>query len=127
LRWKIPDGRIVRPAPMCCCMPYFSRQAKNKIGNTGITSLGRCEDLFYLSCETPHVRNSEPQNIEYRTAQFRSEDSLRSVFFKIDRIHHFDIRYSVFDIRYSIFAFSQFLLRSDWTLAARGGAHTEVG
>ncbi|CAB1083008.1 hypothetical protein D1AOALGA4SA_10596 [Olavius algarvensis Delta 1 endosymbiont] len=31
-------------------------------------------------------------------------ESLRSVFFnKIDRIHSFDIRYSLFDIRYSPF------------------------
>ena len=29
--------------------------------------------------------------------------SLRSVFIKIDRIHYFDIRYSLFDIRYSLF------------------------
>ncbi|CAB1074980.1 hypothetical protein D1AOALGA4SA_2800 [Olavius algarvensis Delta 1 endosymbiont] len=27
-------------------------------------------------------------------------ESLRSVFFKIDRIHSFDIRYSLFDIRF---------------------------
>ena len=37
---------------------------------------------------------SEPQNIEYRTAEFRRVVSLRSIFLKIDRIHHFDIRYS---------------------------------
>ncbi len=30
-------------------------------------------------------------------------ESLRSVFFKIGRIHYFDIRYSLFDIRYSLF------------------------
>jgi hypothetical protein len=44
--------------------------------------------------------NSEPQNIEgwCRFAQS---------FFKIDRIHHFDIHYS-------IFAFSGFLSRLDW-------------
>jgi hypothetical protein len=40
-------------------------------------------------------------------------------FFKIDRIHHFDIRHS-------IFAFSKFLFRSDWTLAASGGAHMKL-
>ncbi len=45
--------------------------------------------------ETTHSWNSEPQNIDYRTAECR---------------------------RYSIFAFSKFLLRSDWTLAARGSA-----
>ncbi|CAB1074642.1 hypothetical protein D1AOALGA4SA_2461 [Olavius algarvensis Delta 1 endosymbiont] len=29
--------------------------------------------------------------------------SLRSVFFKIDGIHYFDIRYSLFDIRHALF------------------------
>jgi hypothetical protein len=48
-------------------------------------------------------RNSEPQNIEYRTAEFRRMESLCSGFFKIDRIHYFDIRHSLFDIRYSLF------------------------
>jgi hypothetical protein len=66
--------------------------------------------------ETTHGCNSEPQNIEYRTAEFRRMESLRSVFFKIDRstqklttgrstkgltrarIHYFDIRHSLFDI-----------------------------
>jgi len=49
-------------------------------------------------------RNSEPQNIEYRTAECRRMESLCSVFFfKIDRIHYFDIRHSLFDIRYSLF------------------------
>jgi len=43
--------------------------------------------------------NSEPQNIEYRTAEYRRMVSLRSVFFlKIDRIHPFDIRQSTFGI-----------------------------
>ena len=32
--------------------------------------------------------------------------SLRSIFFKIDRIHHFDIRYSLFDIRFFRVSFS---------------------
>jgi hypothetical protein len=50
---------------------------------------------------------SEPQNIEYRTAECRSVESLRSVFiYKIDRIQYFDIRYSLFDIRYSLFRVS---------------------
>jgi hypothetical protein len=31
---------------------------------------------------------------------------------------------STFDIHYSTFAFSKFLLPSDWTLAASGGADT---
>jgi hypothetical protein len=47
-------------------------------------------------------RNSEPQNFEYRTAEFRRVESLYSVFFKIDRIYYFDIRHSLFDIRYSL-------------------------
>jgi len=46
---------------------------------------------------------SEPQNIEYRTAECRSMESLRSIFFKTDRIHYFDIRHSLFDIRYPLF------------------------
>jgi hypothetical protein len=37
----------------------------------------------------------------------------RSFFFKIDRIHSFDIRYSLFDIRYSLLL--KFLLRSNWS------------
>ncbi len=56
-----------------------------------------------LSYETTQNFNSEPQNIEYRTAECRRVESLRSVFFKIDRIPYFDIRYSLFDIRYSLF------------------------
>ena len=48
--------------------------------------------------------NSEPQNIEYRTAEFQRVVSLCSFFFyKTDRIHSFDIRHSLFDIRYSPF------------------------
>jgi len=54
--------------------------------------------------ETTQNFNSEPQNIEYRTAECRRMESLRSViFYKIDRIPYFDIRYSLFDIRYSLF------------------------
>jgi hypothetical protein len=55
-------------------------------------------------------------------------ESLRSVIFKNnkDRIPYFDIRYSLFDIRYLSasggFAFSKFLFRFDWTLAASGAA-----
>ncbi|CAB1059337.1 hypothetical protein D1BOALGB6SA_4099 [Olavius sp. associated proteobacterium Delta 1] len=48
-----------------------------------------------------HKFKSEPQNIEYRTTEFRRKVSLCSVFFcKIDRMHSFDIRHSVFDIRF---------------------------
>ena len=53
--------------------------------------------------ETTHSWNSEPQNIEYRTAECRRMESLCSVFFKIDRIHYFEIRHSTFIIRYSLF------------------------
>ncbi len=45
-----------------------------------------------------HEVKSEPQNIEYRTAEFRSVESLRSVFYKKDRIH-----YSMFDVGRSMF------------------------
>ena len=41
----------------------------------------------------------------------------RSVFFyKIDRIHYFDIRYSLFDIRFSIVSFSIKLAAAQWGL-----------
>jgi hypothetical protein len=52
------------------------------------------------------ILNSELQNIEYRTAECRRVESLCSVFFKIDRIHPFDIRYSLFDIRFFRVSFS---------------------
>jgi hypothetical protein len=68
--------------------------------------------LYETSCGW----NSEPQNIEYRTAEFRRMVSLRSVFFyKIDRstqklttgrMPSFDIRYSLFDIRFFRVSFS---------------------
>ena len=41
--------------------------------------------LRLLKHETTHSWNSEPQNIECRTAEFRRVESLRAVFFKIDR------------------------------------------
>jgi hypothetical protein len=44
-------------------------------------------------------------------------DSLRSGLLKIDRIHYFDIHYS-------IFAFSEFLLRLDWPLFRLAAALT---
>ena len=48
-----------------------------------------------------HQVKSEPQNIEYRMSNggFAS----LSHYYKIDRIHYFNIRYSLFDIRYSLF------------------------
>ncbi|CAB1080592.1 hypothetical protein D1AOALGA4SA_8272 [Olavius algarvensis Delta 1 endosymbiont] len=60
----------------------------------------RCQEV---ETRWPPVNvKSEPQNIEYRTAECRRVESLRSAFFKIDRIHYFDIRHSLFDIRYSL-------------------------
>jgi hypothetical protein len=47
-----------------------------------------------------------------------------------DRIPYFDIHYSLVDIRYLSasggFAFSKFLSRSDWTLAAIGDARIKL-
>jgi len=83
------------------------------------------------SYETTNVWNSEPQNIEYRTAEFRSVESLRSVLFKngpFDTEAHDRqntlLRHSTFRIRYSIFAFSQFLFRLDWPLFRPAAALT---
>jgi hypothetical protein len=39
----------------------------------------------------------------WNAALSAATESLCSVFFKIDRIHYFNIRYSLFDIRYSLF------------------------
>jgi hypothetical protein len=47
------------------------------------------------SCETSCENNSEPQNFE---GWFRFAQS----FFKTDRIHSFDIRYSLFKVAFSI-------------------------
>jgi hypothetical protein len=47
-------------------------------------------------------------------------ESLRSAFFKIDRIHYFDIRHFLFDIRYSLF--QRFFF--DWTGRFFGGGPT---
>jgi len=55
------------------------------------------------SYETPRDLNSEPQNIEQETAEFRRVDfALLSLFLK-------SVEYlpSTFDIHYSIFAFSR--------------------
>jgi hypothetical protein len=73
------------------------------------------------SYETSPEWNSEPQNNEYRTAEFRRVISLRSVFF-IKKIEYlpstFDIHYSIFIIRF----FLKFLIPSDrplfWPAAA---------
>jgi hypothetical protein len=79
--------------------------------------------------ETSHSWNSEPQNIECRTAECRRMESLSSVFFKIDRstqklttgkIPYFDIRHSLFDIRFFRVSFSIRLA----AFRAGGGADT---
>jgi hypothetical protein len=75
-------------------------------------------ELLNLSYETTHGWNSEPQNIECRTAacdelsrvECRRVESLCSVFFKIDRStteahdgQNSLLRHSTFIIRYSLF------------------------
>ncbi len=53
----------------------------------------------------------DPAWVEQRTAEYRISNRRISkvgiatlyLFYKIDRIHYFDIRYSGFDIRYSLF------------------------
>jgi hypothetical protein len=44
-------------------------------------------------------RTAEPQNIEYRMSK-GGFAPLSHFFYKIDRIHSFDIHYSIFDIRF---------------------------
>jgi hypothetical protein len=79
------------------------------------------ERRILMTLRFVYFLTSEPQNIEYRTAacdepfgpeltaegfsrvECRRVESLCSVFFKIDRIHYFDIRHPLFDIRYSLF------------------------
>ncbi len=58
------------------------------------------------------ISNIEPQNVE---GWFRFAQS----FFKIDRMHPFDIHYS-------IFAFSEFLLRLDWPLFKPAAGLTSI-
>ncbi len=61
------------------------------------------------------------KNIEHRTSNVQrrtsKEESLRSIFFKIDRIH-----YSMLDVQCSMFDVNQFLSRFDWEFAASGSA-----
>ena len=89
-----------------------------------------------------HEFKSEPQNIEQEISNDEVWNRFAQSFFKkiIDRstrklttgrIPYFDIHYSLLTvrrrrIRYSIFAFSKFLFRFDWTLAARGDAHMKL-
>jgi hypothetical protein len=49
-------------------------------------------------------RTAEPQNIEYRMS--KCGIASLSHFYKIDRIHYFDIRHSLFDIRFFRVSFS---------------------
>jgi len=73
------------------------------------------ENVF-ADYETSPAQNSEPQNIEYRTAECRRVASLAqfrrlrrvslSLFYKKDRIPSFVIRHSMFVIRYSLFGVS---------------------
>jgi hypothetical protein len=51
----------------------------------------------YMKLHSVKKRTAEPQHIECRRVV-----SLRSVAFKIDRIHSFDIRHSLFDILFFI-------------------------
>jgi hypothetical protein len=74
-----------------------------------------------------HEVKSEPQNRRMSNVECRRAESLRSVFFKIDRstqkltagrIHYFDIRHSSFDIRFFKVSFSIRLA----AIQASGGA-----
>jgi len=49
-------------------------------------------------------RTAEPKNIEYRMS--KGGIAALGLFYKIDRIPSFDIRYSVFDIRFFRVSFS---------------------
>jgi hypothetical protein len=63
------------------------------------------------------ITNIEPQNVE-------GWNRFAQSFFRIDRIHYFDIRHSLFDIRYSLFRVS-FPIRLAVFLV-RGGAHMKL-
>ena len=65
---------------------------------------------------------AEQRTAEYRISNRRiSKDGFAALSLFLNR-QNTSLRHSTFMIRYSIFAFSKFLLRSDWTLAARGNA-----
>jgi hypothetical protein len=81
--------------------------------------------IYYTSTRMKLQVKSEPQNIE----QEISNDEVwnrcaQSFFYKIDRIHYFDIRYSLFDIRYSLFQSFYFDLTG--RSAARGCAEMRI-
>ena len=67
--------------------------------------------------------------IKQRTAEYRMTndegrrmESLREIFFKIDRIHSFDVRCWTFDVRCSLVSFSIRLA----AVQARGGARVKL-
>jgi hypothetical protein len=76
-----------------------------------------CMKLHIVRTANRRISNIEPQNVE-------GWNRFAQSFFKIDRIHYFDIRHSLFDIRYSLFRVS-FLIRLAVFLAS-GGAHMKL-
>ncbi|CAB1080744.1 hypothetical protein D1AOALGA4SA_8420 [Olavius algarvensis Delta 1 endosymbiont] len=67
-------------------------------GNIGIRYSVLDTDISY---ETTFKANRRISNKKYR--MMKGGIALLCHFNKIDRIHSFDIRYSLFDIRYSLF------------------------
>jgi hypothetical protein len=69
---------------------------------------------------------AEQRTAEYRISNRRiSKDGFAALSLFLNR-QNTSLRHSIFMIRYSIFAFLKFLFRSDWTLAARGGAYMRL-
>ena len=130
----------------------FRCSAAGGSGKVGATAYP-CMKLHIVGTANRRISNPPQADCKYRTAECRRVESLCSVFFKIGRIHSFEIRHSVFEIRPArnalklvcgkfnhliyksmitptqntmhgrrVFAFSEFLLQSDWTLAASGSA-----
>ena len=52
-----------------------------------------------------NIQKREPQNRRISNIECRRVVSLRSVFFKMDRIHLFDVRCWTFDVRCSLVSF----------------------
>ena len=78
------------------------------------------------SLGTRGSRKSERQNVGQGTVEYRSVESLRSVFFRVIRIGKmpsFDIRHSLIDIRYS---FSPSFPGSAWECIPEGSAFLRV-
>jgi len=57
---------------------------------------------------TKTFQKANRRTAEYRISNVEGWNRCALSFFKIDRIHSFDIRYSVFDIRHSLLIFSLF-------------------